>query len=498
MAAPATPYNCDGGPSASGERPEWARGKVTEDAHRQIRRTLIVVLGLNLAVAAAKLAVGYLTGSVSMQADGLHSLVDASSNLVGLAGVWLAARPADANHPYGHRKYETLASIAIGALLLYTVVEILRGAVERLLGGGQPEATALSFAVMLATIAINIIVSIWERRQGQQLGSDVLIADATQTRADVFVSLAVVASLLAVRAGYPQIDALVALGVAALVARAAWQVLRQASAVLSDEAALPEAELDALVRAVPGVEGTHRIWTRGHRNEVFVDLDIQVDAAMTVEQGHELAHAVRDRIRGRWPTVRHIMVHVEPVVPADAGVIRRIHHLARRRGLNVHDVRVHSSAPDWQEVALHLEVDPQLTLGEAHGTADELEEAIRTDLPAVGSVTTHIEGAPAAVEPREDVTTTNPALVATVERVAGAAIGAGRCHAVRVYRSGNGDGDGALYDLVMHCTLPEGLPLPEAHERAEQVERALRAAVPKLGAVTVHAEPPERATSNEQ
>lgn len=459
------------------------------EQYRQIQRILIIVLALNLGVALAKLAVGIMIGSVSMQADGLHSLVDGCSNLVGLAGVWLASRPADANHPYGHRKYETLASIAIGALLLYTVIEILRGAVERLLGGGRPEVTPVSIAVMLVTMAINIAVSVWERRQGERLGSDVLVADATQTRGDIFVSLAVIASLAAAWAGYPQVDALVAVGVAALVARAAWHVLRQASAVLSDEAALPEAALEALVRSVPGVQGTHRIWTRGHQREIYADLDIKVDAGLTVDQGHTLAHEVRDRIRRRWPQVRHIMVHVEPVVPADASAVERIYHLARQRRLNVHDVRVRSSGPHQQAVALHLEVDPALTLGAAHEMADELEAAIRAELPDVQTVTTHLEGATAAIEPHEDVTAASPTLVAAIERVADVAIGAGRCHAVRVYRSG--EGDRAVYDLVMHCTLPEALPLAEAHERAERVERALRAAVPQLGAITVHAEPPE-------
>lgn len=463
---------------------------MTRDEYRQIRRILLFVLVLNLAVALAKLATGLMIGSVSMQADGLHSLVDASSNLVGLAGVWLAARPADANHPYGHGKYETLASIAIGALLLYTVVEILSSAVSRLLSGDQPEVSALSVGIMLVTIAINIGVATWERRAGKRLGSAVLIADSTQTRTDIYVSLAVLASLAAVWAGYPQLDAVVGIGVAALVAHAAWQVLRQASAVLSDQAALPESELEAVVRAVPGVLGTHRIWTRGHEREMYVDLDIRVDADLTVEQGHQVAHTVRDQVQQRWPHVRHIMVHVEPVVPDDASAVQRVYHLARRQGLQVHDVRVRSSAPHRQEVALHLEVDPTLTLGAAHATADALEAAIRADLPDVRSVTTHLEGATAVVEPHQDVTGASPELVATVERVADAAIGAGRCHAVRVYRYANGDEP--VYDLVMHCTLPATLPLADAHERAEQVERALRAAVPRLGAVTVHAEPPER------
>jgi divalent metal cation (Fe/Co/Zn/Cd) transporter len=183
------------------------------------------------------------------------------------------------------------------------------------------------------------------------------------------------------------------------------------------------------------------------------------------------------------------MVHVEPQTPADATAVQRVAAIARRQGLNVHNIQVRSSAPHQQEVALHLEVDPALTLGEAHATADALEAAVRQDLPAVRQVTTHIEAAAGVVERHEDITAASPALIATVERVADAAVGAGRCHAVRVYRSGHGDE--AVYDLVMHCTLPEALLLTDAHERAEQVERALRAAVPGLGSVTVHAEPPE-------
>ena len=454
----------------------------------QVRRILIIVLALNLAVAAAKFIVGLVTGSVSMQADALHSFVDGSANLVALAGVWLAARPADENHPYGHGKYETLASIAIGAFLLYTVVEIVRGAIERLLSGGQPAVTALSFGVMAVTLAINLFVSYWEALQGRRLGSSVLVADATHTRADIYVSLAVVGSLVATSLGYPQLDAVVALAVAAVVAYAAWQVLRRASAVLSDEVALPRAELDELVRQVPGVHGTHRVWTRGHEHDAYVDLDIKVDAGLTVEQGHALAHTVREQIRRRWPGVRHIMVHVEPVVPAAASTTQRVHHLARQRNLYVHDVRVRATR-QGEEVALHLEVDPRLTLGAAHALADELEAAIQTEVPRVRHVTTHIEGAASEAQAQEDVTGSSPNLIALVERVADVAVGDGRCHAVRVYRSGQGEA--ATYDLVMHCTLPEALPLDEAHERAERVERALRAALPQLNAVTVHAEPPE-------
>jgi divalent metal cation (Fe/Co/Zn/Cd) transporter len=181
------------------------------------------------------------------------------------------------------------------------------------------------------------------------------------------------------------------------------------------------------------------------------------------------------------------MVHVEPIIPADTSTTQRVYHVARQRNLNVHDVRVRATR-GREEVGLHLEVDPALTLGEAHAMADDLERAILAELPHVRRVTTHLEGVAEETLPHEDITASSPNLVALVERVAEVAVGEGRCHAVRVYR--HGQGDEASYDLVLHCTLPAALPLEEAHARSEDVERALRAALPALNAVTVHAEPP--------
>ena len=116
-----------------------------------MRRILAVVLVLNLAVAAAKLAVGWMIDSISMLADGFHSLTDSASNVVGLVGISLAARPPDEDHPYGHRKLETLSALFIGGLLAMTAWEVLQSCFERLRTGSVPEVTAASFAVMGVT-----------------------------------------------------------------------------------------------------------------------------------------------------------------------------------------------------------------------------------------------------------------------------------------------------------------------------------------------------------
>jgi cation diffusion facilitator family transporter len=165
-----------------------------ENTLRAVRRVLWIVLFLNAVVAAAKLVTGLMTGAVAMIADGFHSSMDASSNIVGLVGIRLAAQPPDDDHPYGHRRFETLATLAIGGLMLVAAWEILQTMIDRLLNGGIPEVTPVSFAVMIGTIVLNVGVALYERRQGRFLGSDVLLADAAHTSSDVFVSLSVIVS----------------------------------------------------------------------------------------------------------------------------------------------------------------------------------------------------------------------------------------------------------------------------------------------------------------
>ena len=172
---------------------------------RQIRAVLWTVLALNVLVAVAKMAWGLVSGSVAMLADGFHSMFDGVSNIVGLVGMGMAARPADRDHPYGHGKYETYASAAIGAMLVFAAYRVGSAAVERLRHGGEgPNVTAMSFAVMIGTLAINITVTLWERRAGKRLNSSILVADASHTSSDVFVSLGVILGLVLVRHGLPE------------------------------------------------------------------------------------------------------------------------------------------------------------------------------------------------------------------------------------------------------------------------------------------------------
>lgn len=277
----------------------------------RIRRVLWHVLFLNLAVSAAKLIVGAITGSISMAADGFHSLFDASSNVIGLIGVTLAAKPADLDHPYGHRKYETFAAMGIAGLLILAAWRILEKSIEKLRTDSHLEVTWLSFAVMIATIFINLWVVSYERQRGKALNSEVLIADATHTTSDIFVSLSVIASLIAARLGFPLLDVFVAFGITGVIFLSSYRIVKKSSIALLDTAVIDSITIEKLVMNVPDVCSCHQIRTRGQLSELHIDLHIQVAPDLTIERAHEIAHQVKARLKAELGA-KDVVVHVEP------------------------------------------------------------------------------------------------------------------------------------------------------------------------------------------
>lgn len=282
-----------------------------EERSRSVRRVLGVVLVLNLAVALAKLVVGWLISSVSMVADGFHSLTDGASNVVGLIGMSIADRPPDEDHPYGHRKFETLAALIIGALLSLTAWEVLKSLIHRLREGGEPEVTGLAFAVMIVTIVINIGVTTWEHRAAARYDSIILKADAAHTRSDVFASLAVIASLIAARFGYPQLDLIAALVITVMIGRAAFQILRDNGFLLTDTAIVPAREIESVALQIPGVLSVHKVRSRRGPRGGYADLHVQLRGELPLEEAHGIGHQVADRVRDELG-VPDVLVHVEP------------------------------------------------------------------------------------------------------------------------------------------------------------------------------------------
>ncbi len=279
-----------------------------------IRRVLVITLLLNLVATAAKLIVGYLTGSISLVADGFDSVFDSASNVIGLVGIYIAARPADEEHPYGHRKFETMTAISISILLFLTCMLLIQGAWARLKAPETiaPVVNVWSFAALLLSIAVHITVVSYEYRKGKELKSAVLIADALHTRADIYVSVSVIAGLIAVKLGLPIADPILALIIAVLIAKIGIDIIRSNSQVLLDRAAVDTSDVERIARSVQGVKRVHHVRSRGHEDDVFVDLHVKVEPDTPTEQAHSIAHEVESRLLVEVPGVRDVVVHIEP------------------------------------------------------------------------------------------------------------------------------------------------------------------------------------------
>jgi cation diffusion facilitator family transporter len=315
MRAPSAP---NAAPSAS---PEPSAGSPLPSAlgpsrFSSVSRVLLQVLFLNLAVAVAKIAFGYASGAISILSDGFHSLTDAASNLVGIVGVRAARRPPDENHPYGHRKYETVAAAGVTVGLLLVVLEILRNAFNHLTGRtAPPEISTAGFVIMGVTIAINIWVVRFESSEARRLNSEVLLADALQTRGDVWTSFAVIAALAGARLGWPILDPLAAVVVAGFIGYAGLQIATTTARILSDEIVISEADLEAVVKSVPGVVGCHHIRTRGSADHVFLDLHVWLPPETPLKDAHALSHVVKDRLMAKYPQIADAIIHIEPPPP---------------------------------------------------------------------------------------------------------------------------------------------------------------------------------------
>jgi cation diffusion facilitator family transporter len=282
------------------------------DRYSEIVRVLYRVLFLNLAVAVVKIVLGYASGAVSILSDGFHSLTDAASNVVALVGVSVARRPPDANHPYGHRKYEAMASLGILVFLVIVLVQVLGAAYNRLVNGGTPRVFPEGIGVMTATLIVNLFVMRYELAAGRRLSSEVLRADAKHTRSDVLTSVAVLGALIGVWWGYPLLDPLAALLVSAFIGRAGWEIAQDASRILSDEIVIAEEDIRGVIQSVPEVIGCHRIRTRGSADHIFMDLHIWLDGRTPLESAHATSHVVKDRLMTRFPHLADVVIHIEP------------------------------------------------------------------------------------------------------------------------------------------------------------------------------------------
>lgn len=277
-----------------------------------VRRVLVGLFFANLAVVIAKLLVGLAARSLAVLGDALHSSVDAVNNLLALVVVRVAARAPDEEHPYGHGKFETLGALALVGFLSITCFELARGAIEHLAGSHPPPVVSdLQLIILVAGLGVNGTVAWYERRRGIELQSELLVADADHTKSDVYISVGVIVGLLLARRGWWWADPAIALVIALLIVRVAYQITQRSVPILVDERAVPKDAIQTAAEGVSGVQRAYDIRSRGGSQVRYAEVTIAVDRNANVASAHAIADAVEQRLK-RDLHLNEVTVHIEP------------------------------------------------------------------------------------------------------------------------------------------------------------------------------------------
>jgi cation diffusion facilitator family transporter len=447
------------------------------------QRTALISVFAAVFLVAVKLATGLATHSLGLVAEALHSGTDLVAALLTLFAVRVAVRPPDREHPWGHGKAEHLSALAEAGFLVLASVFIGYQALRRLIGGdyGGVHAAWYAIAVLGVVIATDLTRAVVSLRASRAYRSAALAANALHFGGDLLGSVAVLVGLLFVRAGQPQGDPIAALVVAVLVVLAAARLLRRNVEVLMDRApeAAAESARQAVARLEPGVD-LRRLRVREAAGTYFVDVVVAVRPDAAVGQGHALADAVEEAVRGALPNA-DVVVHVEP--GAGGGEVRErvtAAALGVRGVREIHNVRV-MNVDGRPEVSLHLKLPPTLALEPAHRITSEVEAAIRAAVPELSVVHTHIEPLAESRDGAEPADAADE--LACIRRVVRELTGADP-QQVRLRRRERG----GIVALVT-VELPPERQLREAHALASEIEERVRARAPRINDVVVHTEP---------
>lgn len=443
------------------------------------RRTALVSVGAACLLIAIKLVAGLASSSLGLLAEAAHSGTDLAAALLTFFAVSVAVKPADRGHPYGHAKAQNLAALAEAGFLIAVSVLIAALAILRLLGVVEfaVDPTVWTFAAIALVLVIDGSRTVVSLRGARRYRSDALLSNALHFGSDLAGTFAVLVGLAAAALGFPAGDSIAALFVSALVVSAAFRLVSRNVDVLMDRS--PEEDTRAARRAIaaldPPVE-LRRLRLRRAGGEHFADVVIGVAPGAAVGQGHATADRVEQALRRALPGIDTV-VHVEPGRP-DGGVRER----ALAAALTVSHVReIHNltvlEVGDTREISLHLKLPGDLSLEQAHAFAEQVEQAIRREVPEVTGVQTHLEPLSEAAT-GEEVALDPAAIEAVVRQETGESP-----RELRFVRTDDG--------IVAFLTLAVGgeESLAGAHGRASVVEERVRETVPGIADVVIHTEP---------
>ena len=457
-------------------------------AERPPQSHALIALVITGVLAALKVAVWIATGSLAVLSQALDSVLDILALGLLLVGLRIAARPADSSHHYGHGKAENLSVFAQTLLLGAVVVWVAAGAINSLLG--EPHDVAApwySFALLGGSALIDVVRVRILIAAARASGSHALRAGALNLATDVGTAVVALITLVFVRAGVDRADSIGALIVAIAVSFAAYRLGKSSVDVLMDRA--PEAPVEAIAEAASrtdGVAETRRVRVRGTGDQLFADVTVAAGRTASLERAHEIAEEVEREIATVAPGT-DVVVHVEPVSET-SGLVERVQAGASRtKGVHeVHNVLVHAfdeGGISKLHVTLHAKVGPGLSLEEAHRLADDVESQVMREMPHENvRVDAHIEPL-RTTTPGSDITADREDLVREIRTFALEEPDVLNCHEVVLTSSGS------EISVVAHVGGRGDLPLTRMHDASERIEKAIHAAYPEIGPVTIHFEP---------
>ncbi len=284
---------------------------------RKIKKVLWIILGLNLVVAVSKIILGIFSGAISIFSDGVHSVFDSATNVVGLIGIKFAEKPADEDHPYGHRKYEAIASQVIFTFLVIAIWKIGENVFEKISNPSiiHYDIHWLAFAVLICCVIIDALVARYESKKGEQLKSVILKADAKHTKSHYITTGAVILGTLGIKIGLPPvIDPIAACVVVVFIGKLAYEIFKETSSVLSDKALDKDKieKIKKIINSTYEVVACHKIRSRGDESHYFLDIHVLFDPRTPLFEAHQVCHLICAEIQREIPEIKDITVHPEP------------------------------------------------------------------------------------------------------------------------------------------------------------------------------------------
>ena len=289
-----------------------------ENFQRVAKKVSVTTIIGNLVLSVLKLIAGIVAHSSAMISDAVHSASDVFSTFVVMNGIKLASKEPDKEHPYGHERLECVAAIILAMVLFATGVGIGLNALKNILNGNYSNlAVPGIFALIIAIVSIlsKEIMYWYTRHFAKKIDSSALMADAWHHRSDAFSSVGALIGIAGARLGYPVMDSVASLVIFLFIAKASYDIFRDAVDKMVDHSCDEETEkaLYECVMMNDKVEGIDLLQTRIFGNKIYVDVEIQADENYTLREAHEIAEEVHNDIEKNFPKVKHIMVHVNPV-----------------------------------------------------------------------------------------------------------------------------------------------------------------------------------------